>query len=760
MNILRFLVEVDAAWQAVITCQAAGAAWRIERPLRRIEHADGRAFPFPPAAEMPAAGDPEAAICDDRDLSQLDAMYRRIVNRQALAAPVSDIAVFGSYLFRVLLGRTAWQAMLAAADGAQAEIVELALSWAAEQRDLNRLNWEMMCGPAAFLAAGRRDGGKLVPVCIVRVVSGSSAKPRSLSLPPRVLYVVHSDIADESIRPAAEIIGLIERLERDGRGFHREVLRNASAQLVSARVKAFRPDVVHFICHGDVDGAGRGYLLLNDERQEHDEPAYAEQILELIGAAGETPPIVVLSACKSGGGDDRALLGAHAAAPLAAALVQQGVPIVVGMAGSISDRACRLFTLGFGAGLLSGKPLLAAIAAGRCASFAEGAPPHKTADWAFPAVFLSAAVAPDYVATQVAADDPSIRLEGRLRSLRLASKPVFCGRDEFFDAYGALLAGEEQGVRPSLLGVHVARSEAGLGRTRLLQELAGQALRDGHLPLLLPFDRPDGHVPQTCLDLALEVLAAADRACRTLQLPPIDLGRSQARLLKKGAADVAALAQHGELDAWVSQELQATGSITDYAVKLALQVDLVRLAAAFRGVYPPAPGRTARVLVLLNRVELFGEALSVALLGDWADAAGLGPPEEPVPLVFSFAFGTAADHIFTDWLTRARSQPWIIERALEPFAAGEEMLALQRVFMNPFAPGLLPGVSDVPLAVSAEADPKVLKQFEWFFHFHGEGKPSALLSPKTFAIAEAAMANGCLVPMQDYKWFDDVFGRP
>jgi hypothetical protein len=760
VNILRFLVEVDAGWQAVITCKAAGAAWRIERALRRVEHTDGRAFPFPPEPEMPAPGDPDAAICDDQDLEQLDATYGRIVNRRPLAAPVSDVAVFGAYLFRVLLGKAAWQAMLDAADRAQGELVELALSWAAEEGDLNRLNWEMMCGPASFLAAGRRDGGKLVPISIVRVIRGSSAEPRPLSLPPRVLYVVHSDIADERIRPAAEIVGLIERLERDGRGFHREVLRNASAQLISTRVKAFRPDVVHFICHGDVDGAGRGYLLLNDERQEHDEAAYAEQILGLISTAGETAPIVVLSACKTGGGDDRALLGAHAAAPLAAALVEKGVPIVVGMAGSVSDRACRLFTLGFGAGLLSGKPLLAAIAAGRCAAFTQGPPPHKTADWAFPAVFLSAAVPSDYVATAVATDDPSIRLAGRLRNLRLERKPMFCARDEFFDAYDALLGGEPQRARPALLGVHVARNEAGFGRTRLLQELAGKALRDGHLPLLLTYERPDGGLPQTCLDLATEVLIAADRACRTLQLSPIDVNRSQVWLLKRAAADVAALAQHGELDAWVGQELATAGRTTDYAVKLALQVDLARLAAAFRGIYPPAAGRAARVLVLLNRIELFGEALTAALLGDWADASGLGSPEEPVPLVFSFAFGTAADHIFTDWMPKARSQPWIIERALKPFAPGEDMLAYQRVFMNPFLPQLLPGVSDVPLAVSDDADPRIVNIYERMFRLHGEGKPSAFLNEKTFAIAKEAIADGYLAPMQDYKWFEDVFGRP
>src|SRR5262249_36280013 len=161
----------------------------------------------------------------------------------------------------------------------EADYIELALSWNAQDRDLNRLNWEMMHGPARFLAEGLREMGKIVPIGIVRVVRSSTGKPDPLSLPPRVLFVVNSDIADDKIRPAAEIMGLVERLEREGRSFHREVLRNASAKLLIARIKAFRPDVVHLIGHGGTEAGGRGYLRFRDEEQKKDVEVYAEQIL-------------------------------------------------------------------------------------------------------------------------------------------------------------------------------------------------------------------------------------------------------------------------------------------------------------------------------------------------------------------------------------------------------------------------------------------------------------------------------------------------
>jgi hypothetical protein len=754
MKIVRFLIEIDPAWQATITCEAAGPGWSISRALRKLPF-KGVAFPFPPSDEMPSPGDLDAVISNDQDLAPLEQMYGRIINRNPLFGPPSDIEIFGRYLFRALIGEAAWQLITAAAKTSNAEYIELALSWDAKESHLHRLNWEMMYGPKGFLAAGLREAGPVVPIGIVRVVHSTPGVPRVLNLPPRLLFVVNSDIADEKIRPAAEIMGMIERLERQSRGFHREVLRNASAKLLSARIKAFEPDVVHFIGHGDVDANQRGFLLFKDEEQKKDVSVYADQILSLIEAAGTTPPIVVLSACKSAGGAQRAfLLGAHATAPLAAELVERGVPIVVGMAGRVSDRACRLFTLGFAVGLLSGEPLLAAIAAGRCASFAQGEPPHKSADWAFPAVFLSAKVPPDYIATTIGANDPAMQLASWLSSLELVSTPVFSAREKFFDAYDALLGRGEEKIRPAVLGIHVAKNIPGFGRKRLLQELAGQALRDGHLPLLLTNERPDGNFAQNALMLAIDLIGAADNACDKLNIPTI---KSQVLLIKNGG-DIAALRQNLDLDIKVKREFERTGAITDLAVKLALQADLARLAEVFRSIYE-RPGRTQRVVVLLNRIELFGDALTTSLLSNWADASGFGTPKEPVPLIFTFALGTAADHIFRPWIAEASNRTWLIQRELEPFARGEDMLAYQRVFMNPFKPELLPGVSNVALAFDDEADAKLVQTFEDFFRLTGKGMPGAFLSEETFAIAQSAIKAGYLVKMEDAELFDEIFKR-
>jgi hypothetical protein len=337
----------------------------------------------------------------------------------------------------------------------------------------------------------------------------------------------------------------------------------------------------------------------------------------------------------------------------------------------------------------------------------------------------------------------------------LTSAPIFCGREEFFEAYNALLRSGEQKIRPTVLGIHVAKNIPGFGRKRLLQELAGQALRDGHLPLLLTNERPAGTFAQNPLTLAVELVGAADHACRVLQIPPVE--QSQILLLKNGG-DVAALIQNPKLNLWVKREIETNGTVTTRAVKLALQVDLAQLANRFRASYP-RPGHAPRIVVLLNRIEVFGEALTTSLLTEWADPSGFGTMEEPVPLIFTFALGGAADHIFRSWIGDAPARPWIIERALEPFAPGEDMLAYQRVFMNPFLLKLLPGVSDVALAISDDANSETVDLCETMFRLHGEGMPVALTSEKTFAIAKVALKHGYLVQMQDAQWFEEIFAR-
>src|SRR5262249_13875014 len=190
-----------------------------------------------------------------------------------------------------------------------------ALSWGYNENNLHRLNWEMMHGRKEFLA------GMLHPeVAITRIVSGTDGvKARQISLPPRVLFVIGTSLTDPKIRPGAEAVGLLKRIEESARTIQWRGLQRGKPEVTKGQVQQFNPDVVKFICHGLVDKTGKGYLELetNEADRQDDKRHYAKTLLDCLRGAGDFPPIVVLSACYSGAGSTRLLAG-YEVAPLAA----------------------------------------------------------------------------------------------------------------------------------------------------------------------------------------------------------------------------------------------------------------------------------------------------------------------------------------------------------------------------------------------------------------------------------------------------------
>jgi len=408
MSVLRVRIVLDDAWTAQLSWTGADGAERtVERALSSTDPSDQGApggFPLPPAGTNV---DPEVDGLCQGDASALNACRDRILARRPEGG---DVASFGRYLFQTLVGDDTWAEIRGDAAGA----VDLAVTVPAGASDLHRLNWEMMRGPDGFLAQG-------VPVAtsVTRVVRGTHAPGRVLGNPPRLLFVVGSTLSDPQIRPGAEYMGLLRRVDEDGRVLISRIVESATPDRVRRAIARHRPEVVYFVCHGGEEH-GEPYLELQTEPGEADPAAAfqsAPQILDMLRTEdGSLPAVVVLAACGSGGpGNAGQVLGAHATAPLAASLVDggggEGVPVVVAMAGDISDRACRHFTRRFGQMLVRGEPLLAAAEMGRRAAFVDPAAPPSGADWALPAVFTSEAVGPEF--RPVSPDDDLRRRWGR-----------------------------------------------------------------------------------------------------------------------------------------------------------------------------------------------------------------------------------------------------------------------------------------------------------------------------------------------------------
>ncbi len=158
---MRFKFSIDAAWNVTVTSPELGDAWTQSRALRRVPPGKTtNTFPLPPEQEMPAAGEPHAALCGG-DIKALEKAQQDIVQRR------SDTSeTYGRYLFDTLIGEKLWQVMLKAIDaqpppapGAKAPAVELALCWSADEGDLHRLPWELMRRADGFLVASRARHG-------------------------------------------------------------------------------------------------------------------------------------------------------------------------------------------------------------------------------------------------------------------------------------------------------------------------------------------------------------------------------------------------------------------------------------------------------------------------------------------------------------------------------------------------------------------------------------------------------------------------
>jgi hypothetical protein len=721
---VRFLIEVDGDWAVTVTGPG------LERHGRMAVLDAGRYGRLP--APVEGACDPEDPAHADclRGVEAVRGAYEEVAIRREPSDP-RLVARLGRYLFDALLGQDAWKAIVAAAG--DATVIELALSWDGSDNELHRMTWELLHDGSRYLAEGQGRAD----VTITRVVN-ADAVVRELDGPPRLLFAVGAALNDPTIRPGAEAIGLLRNVQSGGRGINARVLENASPSRLATAVAEFRPHAVHFISHGEVRD-GQGVLLLPPDEQDQPgpQPRDAAQLLQLLRVEGELPQLVVLSACESGAAVR--LLGAHQTAPLAAQLVQGGVPVVVGMAGQVSDLACRLFTRSFGAALVGGRSLVAASAEARRAGLAGGALTSRSVDWAFPAVFMAAGVDPDWRPVPAGVDEVSPLVNGWISSYQVDESPVFCSRTEFFELYWRMLEGEG----PPVLAAFVKGQGVRRGRTRLLRELTKQALWDGHIPLLIgtsPSDEP----PRTLEALRRKVQGAVVLVRRWLDLPQ---GVTSQLALLRAYDPTKPL--DDRLDPTVTGLLDAYGEVGPEAVLVALQVDLGLLAADARRRHPVLARGPGRVVLLLDGIDDGAVELVEQLHEQLLGSHGLGTAAEPVPVVLAFAYASR-DNLLRQIAEGQSGKPWLQVRELRAFQSdGEDLLAWEQVMLHPFNRMVSPGVSDRPWVFNRELDPQHWDRFVARARHSLGGEPSVFVGDIFYAFLAGAELGGFLKEADD-----------
>jgi CHAT domain len=673
---LRILVEPKATegggWLFDISCPV-DETFRISRPADRVS----KDVPWPRAADT---------CCKEcRHVlgpEELDDALKRLRRQGGHAVDV------GHYLFSALFGGD-WPKVLALAVKHDAKIVEVAFLWKPANSVLSALPWELLHEGEHYLGTSAAS----VMVTVTRVVAGTNQHMPELPAVPKVLFVIGASVTDESVRPGAEMLSLLREVEGAGRQIQHRVLDNATAKTLNGAMQAYRPDIVHFICHGGYSDQGGGYLMLRaDEPDQPEEfsPYTADQILEWLRVeTTRIPSIVMLSCCESAGSGPgesrlRASGGPELASPFAVDLLYGGVPVVLAMAGTISDRACRVFTRAFARALAAGEPLTVATAEARRSAFAE-VPAQGSVDWALPAMFFAEQVDPSATGSPV--DTRVTDLRRWVESLRLEHTPVFAAREKFFDAYWSILARAE-GVpggwervhrpeRPAVLAVCVDENVKGLGSTRLLEKFACAAFENGHIPLIVPIGKEE--VPGDARLLA----RALGTAMLRLSRDALGLGKdqgSQLRLLGRERAE-----DEAELDDGVRDTLQNSTRLE--AMKEALALDSAALLRAAESRFPGSFGQRSRVVLLLDKL---GES-SVALLQDLIATNlglgwhGAGTKEFPIPVVLIVKYGAAGDFRRT-LVETGIDEDWLEISELKAFdtSTEEDLLAYEHVLLHPF----------------------------------------------------------------------------
>jgi len=699
-------LEPPAGWTVKVFDVEAGAYLRhsvsnAELPSRNLQRRSLQrrnltfVLPLPPEADVNAmAGtEPHRDLCVDPEKT-LDA-FEAIVQKSN-----PDTMRFGRYLFDTLIGAEVWTRLLERTAG---QALELSLAWRTDDPVLNRLPWEMMHTPGRWFVA--QEGR----VAIVRRCLGASQGIGTLSTPPKVLFVVGTDLQNDVIQPGAEYLRLLQGLRAADLevNLRTRLLLRATLASLTAMMRDFRPDVVHFICHGAYDANRQSFLQLVDpENAARAATVYPKPLVDALDTP--LPSIVVLSACHTANQDLRPV--GQVAAPFAAALVDAGVPVAVGMAGRIMDQACRLFTRRFYESLLSTSGNIAHAAAdGRRAAIRDGqTDPERSVDWTMPTIFFSDGVKGTSVTIEERTAD---RLWHSVsREFAPGTFPAFCDRLEICERFDLLLSNEATqkvtlgggDLQTLTVACLSADGPQKYGRTWLLKELATQAMRSGHVACFVERKEVAAtgswpRTPRTMLDwISIAVNNTVARFAtyrRPLQGPFCPHIRA-----------IVDAPPGAQLPAGIAASLNGADPDNALVQAAALRTDLVHFLETVRQFRPEAEREQTRLVLLIDDLHNTSPEV-VNALEVWLGSQGLRQARYDVRSVLMFsAEGTNAQQGTIDALAPLGNNSWTQRVDLDKFRPPiEERDAYQFFLLNWFENG-----KTVPLVV-VESETKGVK---------------------------------------------------
>lgn len=527
--------------------------------------------------------------------SKLMALAARVAARTATA---EEAAAYGRHLHTALFARGS-PSMPAGTDP-----LPVTLRWRTDDSDLHQLVWELLHDGDGYVALRQ-----VQPWVLTRVPVDDGAPLPTVERPPRVLFAVGSRLADPRVRAGAEVMGVLRAIQARGYAASARVLTEATVQELSSTRDRMRPDIVHLIAHGRRLPSGGVRVELRAEADGSDDPVGPTELAEAL----RDTAMVVLSACDAG------VATPDLGAPMAARMVQAGLPLVVAMAGEISDTSCRMFTRALVASVATDLPLMHAIALGRRIAFVDATDGPATVDWALPALFAARPVPADH---RVADTARQRAVRSCLRDQDEVEEPVFVARGAVLAAVDHLLNPE---VNPAALVLHASGSR--LGGTRALKEIAVEAVARGHAAVRIgPFLDPGDEQVPTSLPQVFHAIGQ-----RIAWLADVHDVAAPTRLLATLAGtDV------DDHDPWDARALQPRDVLDRPAAQMgrALRNDLLTLQTRLAAAKPAVFRSDAAPVVLLDDIDLYEGGLEPLL--EHMGAKGLVRQHPPIPVA---AFG-------------------------------------------------------------------------------------------------------------------------
>jgi hypothetical protein len=233
--------------------------------------------------------------------------------------------------------------------------------------------------------------------------------------------------------------------------------------------------------------------------------------------------------------------------------------------------------------------------------------------------------------------------------------------------------------RSAAIAIVTKETGGGLGKTRLLEEIAARCIFDNFVPVLVRNDRENAEAPQNHLEMALQISSAVERTRQHFGLAatPLPVAREFAYAVAGMTPTPKELVkfqlQETQLDAFLRQNC-ISGPPAQLAIERVLpliQAECAALRDELTIPGQPAPG----VLLLLDDLHRYAGCVQAIL--PRIRQFGLGRPDIPLPVIFT-CYAAEEDKLLEEAL---RFRKDIMAVALEPFKFDIELPLACRQFI-------------------------------------------------------------------------------